>query len=355
MADITRVYITDPVRVGQSVQNGNTAGTSSTRPTVSIADMSPNGPNPATLLDGPNPQGGILITRFPSDTPPYYMVLAINKYSRASWNAVGQLNEESRIILPLPNQMIDNHNIRYDISDIGIAGAVGFDVMSGAMSQAAATVATGAAAAALGAAQNSLGTFGQVTGKAVRGALGAAGLAVNDFMTVMLKGPDYKRRDFVWRFSPKTAKETQALRRIIQLLNNSMAPALAGFGSAFFSWPKIFKPEFVYNGQQDLLALNTFRMKPSVVTDFNINYTPNGVFSPFASTKAPTSVEIHITFLELEFWLTGDFDDVPSNPNHTTSTDQWIQDSLKKFTNPNTNADNTNGVNQNGNSVGVKP
>lgn len=272
--------------------------------------LSPTGPNPARALDGPNPNGVNEIYRFPSDTPPYYMVLAINKYSRESWRSVGQLHEEARIVLPLPREMIDNHNVRYAAEDIGIAGAVGFDAVAG---DRAAALAEAAAGSAIAAAKGTAGLFGRaggVTGKAFNGALAASGLAVNDFMTIMLKGPDYKRRDFLWRFSPKTAQETSDLRRIIQLINNSMSPALtANFGSAFFAWPKIWKPEFVYNSKPDLLALNTFKMKASVLTDASFNYTPNGNFSPFASTKAPTSVDIRLSFWELEFWLAGDFSD----------------------------------------------
>lgn len=319
---LTQVIITGAVGTGQSVGQTGGQGTNSNlnKPAYDIASLSPNGTNPSLLLDGPNPKAGLNILRFPSDTPPYYMSLGINDYSRASWVQVGTLNETSRVILPLPQQMIDNANIRYEISDIGIAGAVGFDVASGAMSQAAGQTIAGLAGAALSGAAGQLGAAGAAGKKVFNGALGAAGLAVNDFMTVMLKGPDYRRRDFIWRFSPKSAQETSDLRRIIQLINNSIAPALTGIGSAFFAWPKIFKPEFVYNGIEDLLALNTFRMKPSVITDFSVNYTPNGVFSPFARTKAPTSVDVHITFLELEFWLAGNYDDVPtSTPGASTS------------------------------------
>lgn len=321
-----RIYVSPySLKVGTSTTDGNTVSTNSNlnKPFYDIASLTPSGPNPARALDGPNPNAVNKIYRFPSDTPPYYMSLGINRYSRASWVAVGQLNEEARVILPLPREMVDNHNVRYAVEDIGFGGAVGFDAISGAYQSAAAEALAGSAIAGAQGATNSLiGPKGsQVAGSVGKGVLAAAGLAVNDFMTVMLKGPDYKRRDFIWRFSPKSAQESSDLRRIIQLLNNAMAPSLTAtnIGSAFFTWPRIFQPTFVYNGIPELLALNTFRMKPSVMTDFSVNYTPNGTYAPFATTKAPGSVDVRMTFLELEFWLSGQFADSPDKDAGLTS------------------------------------
>ena len=152
--------------------------------------------------------------------------------------------------------------------------------------------------------------------------MAAAGLSVNQFMTVMLKGPEYKQRRFAWRFSPQSEQETNNLKFIIRLLNNSMAPSLAGIGSAFWAWPKILKPKFVHSSGEYTLMQNTYGMKPSVITDFSVNYTPNGNFSPFARTRAPTSVDLMITLMELEFWLAGDFNDTNATTNSQGSS--WI-------------------------------
>jgi hypothetical protein len=286
---------------------------------------SPSGGRPEDFLNGVNPNSQSAVHRFPQDTPPYYFSLAINDYNRSSWREVGKLNERARVILPLPIQMIDNHNVKYAAEEIGIAGAIGFDAVNASQNSQnmMENLAAGLGKAAGNAVLNSLGKAGGQLGKGINGVLAASGISVNDFMTIMLKGPDYKRRDFQWKFSPKSADETYALRRIIQLLNNSMAPSLAGLGSAFFAWPKIFQPEFVYNGIEKLLSLNTFRMKPSVLTDFSVNYTPNGNFSPFASTKAPTSVEVRMSFWELEFWLAGNFNDESVNDEGHSSTG-WV-------------------------------
>ena len=335
---------------GQSVQATNVnAG----KPAFDIASISPSGPVPQSALDGPNPNGQSNILRFPDDTPPYYLTLSVNQYSRQSWREVGTLTERGRIILPLPREMIDNHNIRYDIEPLGIAGSLGFDAIgalnAGDASQLgslATRAGVGLAETAAGQAVGAFGALGGASSNAGKGVLGAAGIAVNDFMTVMLKGPEYKRRDFIWRFSPRTASETSSLRRIIQYINNCMAPSITqNLGSAFFTWPRIWQPTFTWGGDPQLLSLTTFRMKPSVITDFNVNYTPNGVFAPFASTKAPSSVDIRISFLELEFWLSGQFNDTPTiaNPDIPQTIDNLIN--LVKNTVAKNDASNQNSTN----------
>jgi hypothetical protein len=334
--------LANSLATGQSLPQGsvqtNSNLTTLNNPTYDIGYLLPTGPNPAQMLDGPNPNGVNQILRFPDDTPPYYFCLTVNDYSRASWVSVGKLNEVARIILPLPREMVDNFNIRYAIEPLGYAGAVGFDTLSGDFSNAAWQAAIGTALSGSSQLAQRVGAAGNAFTKGAQAALGAAGLAVNDFMTVMLKGPDYKRRDFIWRLAPKNAQETSDLRRIIQMINNAMAPSIWGYGSTFFQWPKIFKPSFVFNGIDMLLAMNTFGMKPSVITDFSINYTPNGVFAPFASTKGPGSVDIRIAFMELEYWLGngqngsvgGDFSDgmpgYSSTTNGSNSSQNLIQD-----------------------------
>jgi hypothetical protein len=303
-------FLPNLINVGQSIVEGTQRVNN--QPVVDFASIARSGGNPQIALDRLDAAGiGVgKLLRFPSDTPPYFMALPIHAYSRASWRSVGTLNEEARIILPLPRDMVDNTNVRFETEALGAAGAVGL----GGVGDLTNSLQGAAVAAGLALGKDALDKLGKLGGqasKAAQGALAAAGYAVNDFMTVMLKGPEYKRRDFSWRFSPKSAEESRNLRLILQMIQNSMSTSLAGtgVGSAFFKWPKVWKPEFIFVDSPGTLALNTFRMKPSVLVDCGINYTPMGQFSPFATTKMPESVELRLSFLELEYWLAGDYDD----------------------------------------------
>ncbi len=299
------------VITGQSVSDE----VNTQKPTVTHGDLSQGDANPADKIDRPaRPRINGQALQFPSDNMNYYMFFKIGKYHRVSWTEVGTLNNEASFILPLPATMIDNHRIQYQVENLGIAGAGG--MMLGAASQIndnninetlnhlmqQANVNTESVMTTVGA------IAAKQAGAAGHGALAGAGYSVNDFMTVMMKGPTYKERSFVWRLSPNSASESERLRTIIQIINNSMAPSLAGIGSMFFKWPSIWEPEFKYLGEESRdLSLQTFRMKKSVLVNASFNYTPQGIPSFFGTTSAPESIEVRLDFMELEYWLKGQF------------------------------------------------
>lgn len=303
----------------QAIVNGQSTVTSDAQPNngpvTSYADTI-NGTNPQSKIDGASNTNSAL--RFPSELPRYYMSLSISDYKRDDWKSIGSTTETGRIILPMPNQMIDNQNIRYEIEPIGVVGALSMDafgkagnaIRSGNYSDAAIKAAGGAAESIQKGWKDSLlGTAAKNLGNAGAGFAAAAGMTVNDFMTVMVKGPSYKSREFVWRFSPQSADESETLRKIIQLTNNSSAVSLVGVASMFFKWPSIWNLSFEYaDGSRDI-GKQTFRTKPAILNNATFNYTPNGVWSPYAGTGAPESVEVRFSFIELEYWLKGDYHD----------------------------------------------
>lgn len=255
-------------------------------------------------------QSSLEILRFPLVTPPYYMTIGINEYSRQSWRSVGELNLLSSINLPVPNSIIDNHSVSYDPdAQLGVAG-LGWEMIRGkASNDSLAKKGQDLLAAGGAAAAGALG--GSVAQSARDAVLAATGRALNNFLTVMLRGPAYKKRDFTWKFSPNNPGETEQLRRIGDALNNAMAPELPGqTGSVFFLWPRIFTVQFRYKTGEDV-GKYVFRMKPMVLTDAAFNYTGAGQPVFFGGTHAPEVVEIHLSFLELEYWLRGDFGQGP--------------------------------------------
>ncbi len=296
------------------------------KPYVTFGDLSPS-TNPQTKLDNQTPNAGVSVLRFPSELPRYYMTLSISDYHRSGWMNVGTTSETARIVLPLPSTMVDNQHIRYDTESIGAVGALSVSVLNDAkkawetgnfdtVEGIGKTLGGVAGAAASSIKENILkhyqsvgsGIIQQHTGALGKGLAALSGMTVNDFLTVMMKGPSYKVREFIWRFSPQTADESETLRKIIQLTNNKSAPSLpGGLGSLFFRWPSIWRCKFEYVDSSRKLDLQTFQMKPAVLTNVQWNYTPNGVPSFYAGTSAPESIEAHFQFMELEYWLDGDY------------------------------------------------
>jgi hypothetical protein len=285
------VMAIDPVAVGLSTSAGNPFDNQTNRPVTTLADLSPSGLPPSMVV---RPTAGTSsVFRYPDDTPPYYFKMRIQRYQRAGWLSIGRLDPEATIILPLPQKMVDDHQVEYELVALQELGLV----MNGVPNN------TADALAGLGA---QLGH--DLTGRGGQALAQYWGYAINNFLTVMLKGPTYKRRDFVWHVSPKTEQESIHLRDIISLINRSMSPALpATLGSAFFAWPRIFFPSLEFSGpigggSRDLGDW-TFHMKPSVIVDASFDYTPSNVWAAYAPTRAPESVVIRLTFLELEYWL----------------------------------------------------
>lgn len=313
--------LSDPITSGLSTSATSTAPDGTLRITVTPAGngleinrglLDQASSSAASVLgDPPSP---LVPYRYPLDTPMYYMTIGVHTYKRAGWLSVGTLDILASINLCLPENLMDNHHVQYDPEPLGTVVGMGWELGKSALdSDAWKGFLSGldpALATKLGVVkglQELAGPLGQAGANAF---LAQSGLALNNFLTVMLKGPAYKKRQFKWKFSPKSAQETEQLRLIIDLINNSMAPSLPpGIGSAFFGWPKIFTAEFRYQnipGFTDA-AKYTFRMKPMVLENAAFNYAPAGQPAFYGQTKGPESVELFLEFCELEYWLSGQF------------------------------------------------
>ena len=229
---------------------------------------------------------------FPSDTARYYMTLDVSTYSRPSTFSV-KVNPSGRITLPLPLQMIDNHAISYEQKELGTQVGTGYNTVAGSQ---------------MGGAFNNLKDTLAVFGRAgldlaekfvpLQDAITAAGYAPNQFLTVLLKGPQYKKHSFTWKLSPRNEGETEVLRRIIANLNEWSSPSLDA-GGLYFGWPKVFSLSFVPNGKM------LYRFLPCVIENITVNYTSSSMPAFYRGTGGPDTIEMNISFLELEFWLSG--------------------------------------------------
>lgn len=275
--------------------------------------------------------------QFPVDRPKYYTHMKISRYSRTSLLKLGDLNMEQAIILPLPSGMINRNDIAYDENVAigtplgatveGAAGAAGYgrkntsqnlpQLMKSIQSSATGVVGENVPAWL----SSVLGGVGgiitqQVTGAASGLGLGplgqvaqaALGYSPNQFFTILLKGPRYKRFSFSWRMSPRNEEEAKMLKDIVLYINNAAAPGLV-LGGAIFTFPMVFELSFMPNPQY------LFKMKPAVVESISANYAPSGIPAFYRASSgtnglnAPEAIQVDIHFLELEYWASGDWKD----------------------------------------------
>lgn len=234
--------------------------------------------------------------QFPQDLPKEFMKLSLQTFSMSGFGMQPKLGGGSTICLPMPKQLVDSHSVGYKQEAIGsVTGNLMNAIPGMGGGDAAGDIGNAIVAGATNIASKFFSTAIGID--PVQAGLAKAGLAPNQFLTVMLTGPQYKKHDLSWTLSPRNKKESESIRKIIQVLNNSMAPSLSG---AFFTHPMVVTPSFTNSNV-------LYRFKPSVIENMSVNYSPSGAPSFYAKTAAPDSVEIRLSLLEIEFWLSGQF------------------------------------------------
>lgn len=266
-----------------------------------------------------------------STIPKYYMTLGISQYSRTSATTVSSTtNVQGTIIMPLPSKIMDQHGVSYSETELGsLVGYLAGQAQKGWNEYkntgdllAAAGTTKDEVLKTKGDAFESLGIATLGGGSLGNAFSSVTGYSPNQFLTVLLKGPSYKKHNFHWLLSPRNAQESQNLNNIINLLNNSMAPAMST-NALWFSFPKIFSIAFMPNSQY------LMKFKPAVLTDFIVDYTAGGGPSFYRSgndgLNAPTVVDLRMVFHELEFWTAGNFS-LNNNPTDVENTSQNFTD-----------------------------
>lgn len=278
--------------------SGASVASQQTRPPMrNNQPIVPGGVQPQDDVDRmSSARAGVSGLSFPVDLPTkYHMVFGISAYKRTqSLMSINRGTSLDGIIrLPMPRQITDSHAVDYNTEPLGLTGALG-DAVAG-------TIAGGDKTTALSQAGASVASSALGNGDVSQALQAFTGVAPNQFLTVLLKGPQYKKHQFSWLLAPRNREETMIIKKIIATFNDAMAVGLTSWGgNAIWTFPKVITPAFT---NQDML----FRFKPCVIETFQVNYAPSGAPAFYSQTKGPDAVEISMNLMELEFWLTGQF------------------------------------------------
>lgn len=310
----------------------------------------------------------ITSTDYLDQRPKYYMSLMYGDFNgRLNLFQLAAVDYQYKVTLPLPSILVDNQSVAWDRTPLGGTGLALDAAMSATSGQGENQVKTNnalgeggylTATAAAGGGAAVAGYFvGKMLGKGAKGAiagagaaagaldvgLGVAGYSPNQFLTILLRGPKYKEFSFEWEFSPKTENESKRLNTILTNLKNASAPSLA-LGGALFSFPKIFQLAFVPNPKY------LFKFKPAVLEDIIVDYAAGGapsfnrtisgakradlgaVLDPGDGLNAPSEFRVKMKFLELEFWLSGQYNE-SNGALDTHSNTQYVTTGLEKVIN----------------------
>lgn len=144
------------------------------------------------------------------------------------------------------------------------------------------------------------GSFGlQALQKTNAGAAAAlsniTGLAPNPMKEQIFKGVDFRTFTMEYQFAPRSIEEAMNVLDIINAFKYHMHPEYKDDNNFLFLYPSEFDVVYYHNGRENL---NIHRHTSCVLTEFNVNYTPNGNFSTFRD-GIPTQMNVQMTFKEL--------------------------------------------------------
>jgi hypothetical protein len=123
----------------------------------------------------------------------------------------------------------------------------------------------------------------------------AAGLAANPKKEQAFKSVDFRTFTFDYQFAPRNQNEARNVMNIIRAFKYHMHPEFNNENKFLYIYPSEFDIAY-YKGVNENLAIH--RHTSCVLTEMNVNYTPNGVFTTF-SDGTPTQMNVSLTFKEL--------------------------------------------------------
>ena len=159
------------------------------------------------------------------------------------------------------------------------------------------------------------------------GMLAAQGIAVNNHMSLVYKGPgEFRTHSFAFNFFPKSKPDAIVIKNILKDLKDGMLPRMSGtplkknraVSAPFFMAPRHWTIDF-YKGDGELNSGDgtdqfLHKIKKSVITQMSINHDPNSTIS-LHEDGSPVQTTLSLTFQEIELpFSSGDAPDITYVP-----------------------------------------
>lgn len=124
----------------------------------------------------------------------------------------------------------------------------------------------------------------------IKGAMFGAGVATNPHQAMLFNTVEFRKHAFSYQFAPKNAKESETVKEIIYRFKYHGAPGYA-YQDCFFNYPD----EFVITFHHPKFL---FKIAPSVLTSFTVDYTASEMPAFFSENNAPVHINISLEFTE---------------------------------------------------------
>ena len=205
------------------------------------------------------------------------------------------------VILPIPRNVSDQNQTDFSSSEMNAFQAAGADLSMGFLgddNEFGSAVDRVVAAAE----RDVTGVKSVIKAKITESILGGGnllarttGAVMNSNLELLFKGPSLRTFQFQYIMTPRDKAEALECKKIIRMFKKSMAPKLKG-GALFLYTPNVFFIDFKHKSQ-DHPFLN--RIKPCALTNFGVNYTPDGAYATYAD-GSPVAYNLQFSFSELE-------------------------------------------------------
>ena len=287
---------------------------------------------------------------FPHTIGHHAMILNFKKYAYGGSAHAAGITSKS-IILPLPKNLQDNLNVKVGADELGILGTLSAEGAKGATEFTADMAnAKGRLAKMFGAAKGEAGDvvddvsgtdaavsvlskvtdtalflaragLGGIAPDVVKGIGAGRGTAINPYATLVFSGVDLKVHNFEWLLSPDTKEEADTLRQIIRTIQQEITPEMEGVTGSSVSDQTLGRGLLRYPSMVDCFFHGIdsrffFRMKTSMISQFNVDYSPNGI----ALNKGGKPSAVRITMVMTEAALHTKADYMPESVQNSQDT-----------------------------------
>ena len=276
---------------------------------------------------------------FPDNIGSHAIVLIFKKYSfaqRRVQTAVGESFPSSSIMLPLPEQLLDNASLRVRGEELGAIGANvatasgglrdtlqgGGDVVESLMRNLGVTdwKSAGNLAGQVGASM-AKEALSKVRPGAQKGLEAGVGMTFNPYQALTFGGVELKAFTMDWTLAPTTRSEAERLKKIIKQIRYHVHPeyknmtstnaaASAASSRAFLEYPDMVDIKILGSNDDAIIQFKT-----CMVSQFQVNYAGAGELA-FLEGGDPAVVKLSMTLTESEIWTKEDYNTEDATANN---------------------------------------
>jgi hypothetical protein len=275
--------------------------------------------SPTAVMQTPAISSGGSAMSFPGDIQnmPYYTTLKFVKYSRPFAGSSATEQTTGTVVLPIPENLMDANDVRYNGMNYGIVGAIGAEAGASAFGSGDFNEAKKVGQSLAQAYQNAQGSSdyarmaAMVGIAAVPGGLqdskiagivqGSLGVIQNPHLALLFDGVNLRQHSLSWKLSPKNEAEAKSLGTLIKFMKKASLPSYNQVVSKFaLDYPNQVIVDFT-GVDKDFKD----SIKKSMVGNITVSIADDG--PAFRKGGRPAIISVRLDLTEVEIRTAEDY------------------------------------------------